>query len=51
MLAFYLDQHVPLAVARGLRGRGIDVLTAFEAVCPRSEPRATGDPDPESQAA
>lgn len=30
MISFYLDQHVPSAVARGLRLRGVDVLTAFE---------------------
>ena len=29
-LAFYFDQHVPSAIARALRLRGIDVLTAFE---------------------
>jgi hypothetical protein len=28
---FYLDQHIPGAVATGLRQRGIDVLTAQEA--------------------
>lgn len=28
---FYLDQHITLLVARGLRQRGIDVLTAEEA--------------------
>jgi predicted nuclease of predicted toxin-antitoxin system len=26
-LALYLDEHVPLAVAQGLRLRGVDVLT------------------------
>ena len=30
MIAFYFDQHVPISVARGLRLRGVDVLTAFE---------------------
>jgi predicted nuclease of predicted toxin-antitoxin system len=29
-LAFYFDQHVPAAIARALRLRGIDVLTAYE---------------------
>ncbi len=28
---FFLDQHIPAAVARGLRRRGVDVLTAQEA--------------------
>jgi predicted nuclease of predicted toxin-antitoxin system len=28
---FYFDQHIPFAVARGLRRRGVDVLTAQEA--------------------
>lgn len=28
--AFYLDQHVPAAVARGLRLRHVDLITAFE---------------------
>lgn len=28
---FYLDQHIPSAVAAGLRGRGVEVLTAQEA--------------------
>lgn len=30
MIAFYLDAHVPRAIALGLRMRGIDVLTAQE---------------------
>ena len=30
-LKFYLDEHVPRAVAEGLRRRGIDVLRAQEA--------------------
>ncbi len=30
-LRFYLDEHVPGPVARGLRRRGVDVLTAQEA--------------------
>jgi len=30
-IRFYLDQHIPVAVARGLRRRGVDVLTAQEA--------------------
>ncbi len=29
-LPFYMDQHVPAAITRGLRSRGIDVLTAYE---------------------
>ncbi len=28
--AFYFDQHVPATVARGLRLRGVDLITAFE---------------------
>jgi predicted nuclease of predicted toxin-antitoxin system len=28
---FYLDEHAPAAVAKGLRRRGIDVLTVAEA--------------------
>jgi hypothetical protein len=28
--AFYFDQHVPAAIARGLRLRGVDIITAFE---------------------
>jgi len=30
-IRFYFDQHIPFAVARGLRRRGVDVLTAHEA--------------------
>ncbi len=30
MLAFLMDQHIHLAITKGLRQRGIDVLTAFE---------------------
>ena len=30
MVAFYFDQHVPAAVARGLRLRGVDIVTAWE---------------------
>jgi hypothetical protein len=30
-IRFYLDQHIPSAVARGLQRRGVDVLTAQEA--------------------
>ena len=30
MIAFYLDAHIPRAIALGLRMRGIDVLTAQE---------------------
>ncbi len=29
-LAFYMDHHVPSAVTKGLRQRGLDVLTAYE---------------------
>ena len=29
MLAFYMDQHVRAEITRGLRQRGIDVLTAL----------------------
>ena len=29
-LKFYLDHHVPAAIADGLRRRGVDVLTAYE---------------------
>ena|SRR2546425_166106 len=29
-LAFYFDHHAPAAIARGLRLRGVDVVTAFE---------------------
>lgn len=29
-LGFYMDHHVPLAVTKGLRQRGIDVLTCNE---------------------
>ena len=30
-LAFYMDHHVPRAITVGLRLRGVDVLTAYEA--------------------
>lgn len=30
-ITFYLDEHVPRAVAEGLRRRGVDVLTTQEA--------------------
>lgn len=30
-IGFYTDEHVPKAVARGLRERGVDVLTVAEA--------------------
>jgi hypothetical protein len=30
-IRFYFDQHIPSAVARGLRRRGVEVLTAQEA--------------------
>jgi len=29
-LALYMDHHVPAAITRGLRRRGVDVLTAAE---------------------
>lgn len=29
-LALYMDQHVPAAITRGLRRRGVDILTAAE---------------------
>jgi len=29
-LKLYMDHHVPRAITDGLRGRGVDVLTAFE---------------------
>lgn len=29
-LAYYFDQHVPAAITRALRLRGVDVLTAYE---------------------
>jgi predicted nuclease of predicted toxin-antitoxin system len=31
VIRFHLDQHVPNAIARGLRRRGIDVTTTAEA--------------------
>jgi hypothetical protein len=30
MLSFYMDHHIHRSITEGLRGRGIDVLTAFE---------------------
>ena len=30
MIEFYFDQHVPAAIARGVRRLGISVLTALE---------------------
>jgi len=30
-IKFYLDEHIPNAVARGLRRRGLDVLTVQDA--------------------
>ena len=30
-IRFYLDEHVPKVVAKGLRRRGVDVLTVVEA--------------------
>jgi predicted nuclease of predicted toxin-antitoxin system len=29
-VTFYMDQHVPKAIAVGLRLRGVDVMTAYE---------------------
>ena len=37
-MKFYFDEHIPKAVAEGLRRRGIDVLTVREA-------ERVGDPD------
>jgi hypothetical protein len=38
-LAFYMDQHVPAAITRGLRRRGVDVLTTAEdGVADRDDP-------------
>jgi hypothetical protein len=31
LIRFYMDQHIPAAVSRGLRQRGVDVLTAQDA--------------------
>lgn len=39
-LSFYLDHHVPRAVAIGLRHRGVEVLTASEDGCEQLEDRA-----------
>ncbi len=39
-LGLYMDVHVPLPVTRGLRRRGVDVLTA-------QEDKTTSLPDPE----
>lgn len=33
MLSFYMDHHVFSSITRGLRERGIDVLTAEEDGC------------------
>ena len=30
-VSFFFDQHVPAAITRALRLRGIDILTAYEA--------------------
>jgi hypothetical protein len=30
-IKFYLDEHIPKAIANGLRRRGIDVITVVEA--------------------
>jgi hypothetical protein len=35
-VSFYMDVHVPLAVTRGMRRRGIDVLTAQDAEMERA---------------
>ena len=38
-IQFYFDQNISLAVAKGLRARGVNVLTAQEAGrCGRSDP-------------
>ena len=29
-VALYMDQHVPVPITKGLRRRGVDVITAFE---------------------
>jgi len=29
-VALYMDQHVPDPITKGLRRRGVDVITAFE---------------------
>ena len=29
-LSLYMDHHVPAAITRGLRKRGVDVITAYE---------------------
>jgi hypothetical protein len=39
-IRFYFDQHIPAAVAQGLRQRGIEVLTAQDA-------GRCGSPDPQ----
>ena len=31
MIALYLDEHIPAAVTRGLKRRGVDVLTTQDA--------------------
>ena len=31
MIALYLNEHIPAAVARGLKRRGVDVLTTQDA--------------------
>ena len=42
-VALYLDVHVPRPIARGLRNRGVDVLTAQEDGTARWEdPRLLG---------
>ena len=30
MISIYMDQHIPRAIAEGLRLRGVDVMTAYE---------------------
>ncbi len=39
-LSYQFDQHVPAAIAHGLRLRGIDVLTAFQDGAARFEDEA-----------
>ncbi len=29
-IAFYMDEHIPMAITLGLRMRGVDILTAQE---------------------
>ena len=43
MVALYMDVHVKEAITRGLRRRGVDVLTAQEDGCARLEDSALLD--------